>query len=174
MSNSGKIKNIINRLKAISIFSSISGDDSSLEKIAVILETVSISAGEKVITEGEENGDSLFIISKGVVEILKKTRHGDEYVVTELNADMNIFFGELALLDPDKRSATVRCKNSCEFYKLTRDDFLKFGDENPKIGLAITRELSKIVCKRNRKSNTDILTLFDALVEEVEISGGIS
>lgn len=173
MTKSIEINDIIKRLRGISLFSSIE-DNESLKKIAAILEVVKFSAGDNVTTEGEENGDSLFIINKGVVEILKKTRHGDEYVVTDLTAEMNIFFGELALLDPDKRSATVRCKTDCEFLQLTRNDFVKFGDENPKIGLIITRELSKIVCKRNRKSNTDILTLFDALVEEVEISGGIS
>ncbi len=173
MAKNIKTNEIIKRLRGISLFSSIEDND-SLEKIASILEFVQFSAGDNVTTEGEENGDSLFIINKGTVEILKNTRHGDEYVVTDLNAEMNIFFGELALLDPDKRSATVRCKTDCEFLKLTRDDFVKFGDANPKIGLIITRELSKIVCKRSRKSNTDILTLFDALVEEVEISGGIS
>lgn len=173
MSKNIKVEDIIKRLKGISLFSTID-DETNLKKIAFILELVNFSAGENVTTEGEENGDSLYIINKGIVEILKRTRHGDEYVVTDLSAEMNIFFGELALLDPDKRSATVRCKTDCEFLKLTRNDFIKFGNEHPAIGLIITRELSKIVCKRNRKSNTDILTLFDALVEEVEISGGIS
>lgn len=173
MSKQTEIKGIVDRLRNISLFNSIK-DDVSLENMASILEIVHYSPGDNVVTEGDEKGDSLFIINKGTVEILKKTRHGDEYVVTDLKDDMNIFFGELALLDPDKRSATVRCKTECEFLKLTHNDFIKFGDFNPQIGLIITRELSKIVCQRNRKSNTDILTLFDALVEEVEISGGLS
>ena len=94
-------------------------------------------------------------------------------MVTELSADMNIFFGEVALLDPDDRSATVRCKTDCEFFVLTRDKFVTYGDEHPKTGLLITREISKILCQRLRKSSADIVTLFDALVEEVEKSGGI-
>lgn len=172
--SSAKFKNdVISKLKDITLFHSIESEN-DLKKIAGILKTVSLPAGENVITEDDENGDSLFIIGDGTVEVMKKTRNGDEYVVTELKAEMNIFFGELALLDPDKRSATVKCKTSCIFYKLSREEFIKFGDENPSIGLSITRELSKIVCQRNRKSSTDILTLFDALVEEVEISGGIS
>lgn len=168
------INNIVERLRQISIFSAISDDNEGLRKVAEILDVINVSSGEDIITEGDENGDSLFIINSGTVEVVKKTRHGDEYVVTDLSAEMNIFFGELALLDPDKRSATVKCKTDCEFLRLSRDEFIKFGNENPFIGLSITRELSKMICKRNRKSNTDILTLFDALVEEVEISGGIS
>lgn len=172
MSKQITTEDIIEHLKGMTLFSSVNEED--LEKLALLLTVEHFSSGENVITEDEENGDSLYIIINGVVDILKKTRHGDEYVVTELNADMPISFGELALLDPDKRSATVHCKSECKFLKLTRKDFLKFGDENPISGLAITRELSTMVCKRNRKANTDILTLFDALVEEVEISGGIS
>jgi hypothetical protein len=55
---------------------------------------------------------------------------------------------------------------------LERDKLIDYGNKNPRIGLIITRELSRILCKRLRKANTDILTLFEALVEEVEISGG--
>ena len=167
------IKERIDKLKKLSIFDGIKDNHDSLKNIAEILQVEKYSSSQSVISEGAD-GNSLYIIKFGTVEILKKTKHGDEYVVTELSADMNIFFGELALIDPDKRSATVRCKTDSEFYKLTRDNFIKFGDQNPVAGLAITREISKILCQRNRKSNIDILTLFDALVEEVEISGGIS
>ena len=168
-----KIKARVGKLKKLSIFAGIKDDENSLREIAEILEVEKFSSSQAVIVEGDD-GNSLYIIKKGIVDILKKTKHGDEYVVTELSADMNIFFGELALIDPDKRSATVRCKTDSEFYKLTRERFIKFGNSNPLAGLAITREISKILCQRNRKSNVDILTLFDALVEEVEISGGIS
>ena len=105
--------------------------------------------------------------------MIKKTRPGDPYSVAELSADMNIFFGEMALLDQEKRSATVVCKRNCEFYVLNREDFIFLGNRHPSIGLVITRELSKIVCKRLRKANTDIIVLFDALVEEVTESGGM-
>lgn len=159
-------------LKKISLFKHIAGDPSAMEHIARLFKTVSYTKGNDVI---EENvfGDSIFIIKSGTVQVIKKTMQGDPYVVTELTADMNIFFGEVALLDPEKRSATVRCKTDCEFYVLDKEQFTKFGNDNPQIGLLITRELSRILCQRLRKSSSDIVTLFDALVEEVEKSGGL-
>lgn len=163
----------VDRLKHISLFQSIAENDKAMEEIAALLETVTYKQGDNVIEENEVYGDSLYIIKTGTVEIVKKTLQGDPYVVTALSADMNIFFGEVALLDPDRRSATVHCQSDCEFYRLSRDKFIKYGDTHPVIGLIITRELSRIVCKRLRKSNDDIVTLFGALVDEVEKSGGI-
>jgi CRP-like cAMP-binding protein len=87
---------------------------------------------------------------------------------------MHVFFGEVGLIDKDKRSATVVCKTDCEFYVLSRENFLALGARSPSIGLIITRELTKIVCQRLRKANNDIITLFDALVEEVAQSGGVT
>ncbi len=169
---SGEFSQKIERLKRISLFKEFRGDPEAMEAVASLFTTVSFRRGRNVLTEGEE-GDELYVIKSGTVEILKKTLQGENYTVAELSAEQNIFFGEIALLDPDKRSATVTCKSDCEFYVLTRADFVALGDRRPDIGLRITRELTRIVCNRIRKANTDIVTLFDALVEEVAESGGV-
>ena len=109
----------------------------------------------------------------GTVEIEKRTLAGDAYTVTKLTAAMNAFFKEMALLDEDKRSATVSCVTDCEFLTINRDDFISPGNEHPATGLAITRAISRIVCQRLRKANTDIITLFDALVGEVSEREGL-
>lgn len=173
MGLSRELKEKVDRLKKISLFHKIAEDEHVITDIARLFKIVSYPKGHDVIREKEKQGVSLYIIKSGTVKIIKKTALGDPYVVATLSAEMNIFFGEIALLDPDERSATVRCKTNCEFYVLDRDQFINYGDENPKIGLLITRELSRILCRRLRKSNNDIVTLFDALVEEVEKSGGL-
>lgn len=163
-------------LKEIALFRELVADETAMAELASLFSTVAFAKGSDVIVEGTESeaDDALYIIKSGTVEIIKKTRPGDPYKVAELRADMRIFFGELVLLDKEKRSATVRCKTDCEFYKLTRTDFIALGDKNPATGLVITRELSKIICRRLRKANNDVITLFDALVEEVAQSGGVN
>ena len=167
-SNDSKLE----RLRNISIFGDLRDDADAMHILADLFSTYTVEAGTAVITEGDA-GDALFIIGSGTVEIVKSTRQGDPYTVAELSAEMNIFFGEMALLDLEKRSATVLCKTDCVFYVLSRDDFIQLGDTHSHIGLCITRELSKIICKRLRKANVDIIVLFDALVEEVTENGGI-
>ncbi|MBN1760616.1 MAG: cyclic nucleotide-binding domain-containing protein [Chitinispirillaceae bacterium] len=163
-------------LKRISLFEKLSDDPAALEELARLFGTVSYPQGHNVIIEGTESreDEALYVIKKGTVEIIKKTRPGDPYKVAELRAEMNIFFGELALLDQEKRSATVACKTDCEFYVLSRRDFIALGNRSPAIGLTVTREIAKIICQRLRKANNDIITLFDALVEEVAQSGGVA
>ncbi|MFH1759725.1 MAG: cyclic nucleotide-binding domain-containing protein [bacterium] len=171
MKETNEMQEKIIKLSNIKLFSQIKDDQNALEMVADLFSECKISKGKNVFNEGEF-GNELYIIKSGTVEILKSTIHGDSYTLVELSAEQNIFFGEFALLDPDKRSAGVRCITDCEFFVLTRQDFLVLGDSNPKIGLAITRELSRIVCDRIRKSNSDIVTLFGALVNEVaEIDG---
>jgi len=166
----------IGLLRRISLFEKLGDDADALEELARLFTTVTYPQGHRVVIEGSESreDEAFFIISKGVVEVIKRTRPGDPYKVAELSADMHIFFGEMALLDQEKRSATVVCKTDCEFFVLSRNDFLALGDRSPATGLVITRELSKIICQRLRKANNDVIVLFDALVEEVAASGGVS
>ncbi|MDH5753085.1 MAG: cyclic nucleotide-binding domain-containing protein, partial [Deltaproteobacteria bacterium] len=77
------------------------------------------------------------------------------------------FFGELALLDEDKRSATIRTATDTEMLVLTRADFIRMGNDYPEIGLLVTRSLASIICKRFRSTNNDVILLFEALVNEI-------
>jgi CRP-like cAMP-binding protein len=161
------------KCRQVSLFYGLQNNEKALRHIAELFTIKQCSAGAKVISEGE-SGDVLFIIKSGVVTIVKKTKPGDPYTVAELSGENNMFFGEMALIDDDKRSATVICKTDCEFYLLTRDQFTRLGDMYPDVGLAMTRQLSEMLSSRLRKANSDIVMLFDALVGEVVESGGLS
>ena len=159
---------ILEVLKSVSLFKDHAEKPEELERIAGILETKNLSEGKAVIEEGD-TGDTLFIMKKGAVNILKNTLGDEKYTVVRLESkdNMIIFFGELALLDNDKRSATVITDSDCEFLVMRRDDFIELGDKYPDLCLPITREISKILATRLRKANQDIITLFEALVGEV-------
>ena len=105
------------------------------------------------------------------MDIIKKTMQKEKYVVATLDSKVGTFYvGELALVDNDRRSATVAAKTECECLVLNRDNFLKFGDSNPKEGLEITRSIAGQLSSKLRKSNGDIITLFSALVDEISES----
>jgi CRP/FNR family transcriptional regulator, cyclic AMP receptor protein len=162
----------LDKFRQVSLFQAFKDNAEALGLIAQLFTTIRCEAGSAVISEGE-TGDAMYVIRSGTVEIVKKTMQGDPYTVAELTSDKNMFFGEMALIDQDRRSAGVLCKSPCEFYVLTREQFLALGDSHPAIGLALTRELAKIICNRLRKANSDVITLFDALVGEVVESGGL-
>lgn len=158
---------VISRLQQVSLFKELKDNEGALKKIESIITVRNFSKGSKIIKEGDQ-GDEMFILNAGKVSIEKKTLQDESYTVVALSEEMNVFFGEQALMDNDFRSATVVTETDCECYVIKKTDFDKLGNENPNIGLLITREIAKILSGRLRKTNQDVITLFEALVKQVE------
>ncbi len=158
---------ILEKLKQIPLFDEIKDNDEYMNLLLKVFKTKSYKSGDVIIKEGDV-GSEMYIVFSGGVEILKRTRAGDNYTVVNLKAEYNVFFGEMALIDDDKRSATVVANMDSDFLVITKDSFHKLGNEYPSIGLPITRAISKILAGRLRKTTQDMLTLFDALVSEIQ------
>jgi CRP-like cAMP-binding protein len=158
---------VLEKLKQIPIFEQIRDNESFIEELFGICRHKKYRAGETIIREGDL-GSEMYIVYNGAVEIKKRTRAGDDYTVVILRAEYNVFFGELALIDDDKRSATVIATEESEFLVITKEDFVRLGDTYPSIGLPVTRAIAKILASRLRKTTGDMLTIFDALVSEIE------
>ena len=157
---------ILRKLKQIPLFGEIRDNAEYMALLGRICKSRNFNHDTVIIREGEI-GAEMYVVFRGSVEIRKKTRAGDDYTVARLKDEHNVFFGELALIDDDKRSATVVASEDSVFLEITKDDFLRLGNENPAIGLAITRAIAKIIASRLRKTNQDMLTIFDALVNEL-------
>jgi CRP-like cAMP-binding protein len=163
---------VIEKLRKIELFETLKDDEQSLTKLARIVQWQQGKAGDTVIREGQE-GSELYILFKGIVSIHKRTLEQESYTIMELKDDEDVFFGELALMDKEVRSASVIAVTDCEFLVINRDDFIGLGEEDPKLGLQVTRAIGREVCKRLRKANQDIIILFEALVGQVAESGGL-
>jgi CRP-like cAMP-binding protein len=137
----------------------------ALEHLAESCTVRLVRAGEVIIREGEE-GDCLFVLVEGRVRTEKRTPAGDSWTVRF--HERGGFFGELSLLDRVLRSATVVAEADCTLFAIERERFHEFGDRHPGAGLLVTRRLAERLAARLRRANEDIVTLFTALVNEVE------
>ena len=158
------------RLSNIVLFKDFKDNIEVLKKIEGLFTEMKVKKGAVIIKEGDE-GDELYIIKSGAVRILKNTLQNEAYTVVNLNAGQNVFFGEIGLLLNDKRSATVTAEVDSTFMVTNRKKFLDFGEKEPYIALLISRQLAQMLSKRLTKSNQDVVTLFSALVDEIEGSG---
>jgi len=160
-------ESIFKKLRQVDIFSMYADDEDVINKISNICKNKIFKKGKKIIEEGQ-HGDELYIILSGEIDILKKTLQDEKYTVTSLSDQMGgIYVGELALIDNDMRSASVVAKSDCQCLVINRKDFVQFGNENPAIGLSVTRAIASQISSRLRKSNSDVITLFSALVDEI-------
>jgi CRP-like cAMP-binding protein len=98
------------------------------------------AAGESVIRQGER-GESLFLITRGRVEV-RIVSEGVASVVSTLEAGS--FFGEMSLLTGDPRAATVVALEDTEVVPVAREDFRHVAAANP----AVLEEMTRIVSAR--------------------------
>lgn len=158
---------VVEQLKKIPVFEALAHNEESLTELLKIGSLKAYRRGEEIIQEGDV-GSQMYVVISGAVEIQKRTRAGDNYTVVILRAENHVFFGELALIDDDKRSATVVATEDSEFLVIHKNDFDALGDTHPGIGLPVTRAIAKILASRLRKTTGDMLTIFDALVSEIK------
>lgn len=85
------------------------------------------AAGETIISEGED-GDSAFLIVEGEVEVL--VGKGEE-VNSVAKFSKGDIFGEMSLLDPGPRSATVKALVETRCLSTSYDDFMSALQDNP-------------------------------------------
>jgi len=102
------------------------------EKIGMIFDE-----GGVVFRQGEV-GDTMFIIHEGAVAVIRE-REGTSTVVARLNP--GDFFGEMALVDREPRSATVKTIERTTLIPITRDFLLKHSSRDTRFILTVIESL---------------------------------
>ena len=123
--------------------------------------------GDLIIKEGEQ-GENLYILNSGAVQIFRTTQFGDEIAIADLDDSFDVFFGEAALVENDQRSATVRAVGKCEVLVLNGDDFVHFCEKYTVLGFYVYKQITKRMQQTIKRANKDIATLYAALFREIE------
>jgi CRP-like cAMP-binding protein len=164
-------KNLIDRLSCFGIMKELASIPVLLEAFVEVLEEKEFSEGCEIVTKGEA-GDCAYLLFEGTVEVFDYTMAKEPYTRAVLNDKMNPIFGEIALVAESPRLATVVARSKCKCWQIRHNRFVKFGNENPRAGLILLREVASILVGHLEKTNRDVLQLFEALVQEVE-SGSV-
>jgi len=142
-------------LSFVPIFSELPND--TLEKIEKVGTRKQFKKNDVILME-DEVGTALFVIVTGKVKVSRTSNDGREVILTILSE--SDFFGEMAILDGQTRSATVVAIEDSELFIIQRTDFLNLLREYPEASIALLQELTK------RLRSTDVkikaLSLKDA------------
>lgn len=127
----------------IALFESLTDQD--LGVLSQRLTAIDYAPGDIIFNQGEE-GESLFIIEQGAVEISYGEGKAKVCLATLFPGQ---YFGELSLFDGAPRSATATAIKESHLIRLDRADMVDFVDKNPAAALRIIAEMSE----RMRQTN---------------------
>ncbi|MBQ9520704.1 MAG: cyclic nucleotide-binding domain-containing protein [Acholeplasmatales bacterium] len=156
---------LFNILRKFPLLEKIS--DAELNALIGLLKQENFTKGKNIITEGEK-GNVMYILIDGVVDVIKTTIYKDEFICATLDSTKHCIFGEMALLDEDKRSATVKAKTDCKTVSINKDNFEKFIDSYPKAGIELLKLMSINLIRNIRTENNNLKLVYQALIEEIE------
>lgn len=136
-------RTLLELLKTLPVFDGLTERD--LIQVCRNLHLRNYRADELVFKEGEP-GAGMYIIKSGEVIITKKLTADNEVqlaVIKEGN-----FFGELALLDETPRTASAHPSRDTVLLGFCKPDLDNIFERNPRLGIAILNNISRLVCRR--------------------------
>jgi CRP/FNR family transcriptional regulator, cyclic AMP receptor protein len=109
------------------------------------MQNVAFRAGDTIIREGEE-GDTAFFIISGMVDV--SVGRGDEAAVVGRLGTGEVF-GEMSLIEPGPRSATVTAACDTECLAASYQEFIAAMQENPERAVGFMKTLVRRLRKMN-------------------------
>ena len=141
-------------LRSIPLFESLRKRDISL--LLNIIHGRNYLSGEYIFYQGDP-GIGLYVIREGEVQISRSGTNGMEInLATFKKGD---FFGELALVDGEKRSASAIAKTDVKAVVIFKPDLDEFIEKYPKKGIKVLKGISNIIARRLRILNEDYFSL---------------
>jgi SulP family sulfate permease len=130
--------------------------EQTLAALELCMEKRHVTAGEKIFSRGDA-GDELFLIRLGAVRIVLPLSERQSHHIGTFGR--GAFFGEMAFLDGETRSANAIAFVDTELYVLSRHAFDKFAEEHRKLGLRLMEGIASVLASRLRYTNAELRVL---------------
>ena len=95
--------------------------------------------GECIVRQGS-NGNSMYVVQAGRVEVVQQSDNGLEQHLAFLEA--GDFFGEMAVFEDEVRSATVRASGEARVLKVDKKTLLTRIREDPLLAVNLLKTMS--------------------------------
>jgi CRP-like cAMP-binding protein len=126
----------VDLLKSVALFADL--EEGELERFSHVAVLRSFPAGTRVFHEGDSS-DACYIVREGSFRVTRE--HSDGRAITLATLGPGEIFGELAMLDGDKRSASAEALSDGELLALPAADVLSLLARHPEIALKLVAGL---------------------------------
>lgn len=133
-------------LRRVPVFSSLREDD--LARVAQVAVPRRFTADEVVFREGDES-NTCYIVRSGRARAVRA--HGDGRMLTLAHFGPGDIFGELAMFDDERRSATVETLENTEVIAILGGDMRRLLREHPEIAIKLLAALGARLRETNER-----------------------
>ena len=139
-------------LKSVTLFADL--EEGELERFSHVAVPRSFPAGTRVFHEGD-NSDACYIVREGSFRVTRE--HSDGRAITLATLGPGEIFGELAMLDGDKRSASAEALTDGELLALPAGDVRSLLARHPEIALKLVAGAGPSPARRQRADLPPVL-----------------
>jgi len=139
-------------LQKVPLFSQLA--PAELQRVVEVARERSYPKNSVILFE-DDPGDALYVVAKGQVKVVLIGEDGREVILSVLGEGE--FFGEMALIDDEPRSAHVIAMEDSALIVLRREDFQSIVIHAPGIALALLKELSRRLRRVDEKVGSLVL-----------------
>ena len=136
--------------------------DASLDLLISMLVERCFDLGASIVAEGEP-GRSMYIVHSGELVVSKIGESGRVIAMTRLGP--GDFFGEMTLIEPQNRSATVVAETPTVLYELTARNLYTYYKTDIHAYVIVMQNINRELCRRLRRADNRIAELADAARE---------
>jgi CRP/FNR family cyclic AMP-dependent transcriptional regulator len=139
-------------LQNVPLFSQLSPAD--LQRVEEVARERTYPRNSVILFE-DDPGDALYVVKQGQVKVVLIGEDGREVILSVLGEGQ--FFGEMALLDDEPRSAHVIAMEDSTLVVLRREEFQGILAQSPALALALLRELTRRLRRADEKVGSLVL-----------------
>ena len=139
------------RLRSIRMFAGFTDDECN--RLLEVMRPLSLASGATAVKQGEE-GDTLLVVMDGILRVEVADISGQSATVATVQQGEVV--GEMAVLDPAPRSATVVAATECELLQLDRAGLERLRKTCPSASATIVGAIITDVTRRLRNVNKRI------------------
>jgi CRP/FNR family transcriptional regulator, cyclic AMP receptor protein len=136
----------IELLARVPVFSALAPDD--LQRVAEVAVPRRFDSGEAVFREGDES-DTCYVVRSGRARAVRE--HPDGRSITLAHFGPGDIFGELAMFDAERRSATVETLEETEVIAILGGDMRRLLREHPDIAVKLLQSLGRRLRETNER-----------------------
>ncbi len=136
----------INLLRRVPVFAGLSKTD--ITRVAEVAVPRHFNAGEIVFREGDDS-NTCYVVRSGLARAIRE--HSDGRSITLSNFGPGDIFGELAMFDNERRSATVDTLEETEVIAILGGDMRRLMADNPEIAIKLISALSQRLRATNER-----------------------